>query len=170
MALAPGRVDQPSGRVARRVAEDGAGVRTTGLMLATPAHDWSSGSFGTYYKFSQDPELHGLGITSDDSVGKSVTTVSIPGQAPGVPVIFSTYDVSAHATMGALVTTGWVYESGFSCCDGAVKVPAQVSFGENNTAIVSFGGASPFLPDTWAATPLRIQLTNVTSVSGCTVQ
>ena len=38
-ALAPGGVDQPTGRVARRVGEHRAGVGAAGLVLAPPAHD-----------------------------------------------------------------------------------------------------------------------------------
>jgi hypothetical protein len=141
----------------------------TATLLAAPAHDSSWGSFTTEYHFSQDTGYLSwrLGITSDDSVGKSVQTVSIPGQPPGVPIIFSAYVTSVRTAMGALVSTGWLYGSGFSCCDGIERVRAQVSFGANNTAIVSFGGAPDSLPDSWSTTPLQIQLTNVTSVSGC---
>ena len=140
----------------------------TATLLATPARDWSWGHFNTYY-MSQGAGGD-LGFTSDDRVGKSVTTVSIPGQPPGVPLIFSTLVTSPLTAMGSLVSTGWVYENGFSCCDGIVRVPAKVSFGANNTAIVTFDSLGGTLPDNWSTTPLRIQLTNVTSVSGCSVQ
>ena len=55
------------------------------------------------------------------------------------------------------------------CCSGSriakpgqPNLAAQVSFGANNTAILSFGRVSEFLPASWANAPLRIQLTNVT--------
>lgn len=143
----------------------------TATLIAAPAHDSSWRGFSTYYDFSQDAiHTHNLGITSDDSVGKSVTTVSIPAQPAGVPIVFSA-SVGSDRTLGTFVSTGWVYGSGVDCCDLIVRVPAQVSFGTNNTAIVSFGGPNTpdswALPDSWSTTPLRIQLTNVTSVSGC---
>jgi hypothetical protein len=135
----------------------------TATLLATPARDSSWAPFRTSYSFSQNIRIGDLGISSDDSVGKSVTTVSIPGQPPGVPISFSAHFRNNRGAFGTNVMTGFVYENGFACCDGPVRVPAQVSFGANNTAIVSF------LPDDGVTTPLRIQLTNVTSVSGCSV-
>jgi len=139
----------------------------TATLLATPAPNNTGGSFVTYYGVSQDvsqnTRLNVLGITSQDSVGKIVTTISIPNQAAGVPIIFAAHMSSGCAVFGALITTGWITENNFSCCDGSVKAPAHVSFGANNTAIVSFGSRSHYLPDTWADNPLRIELTNVTS-------
>lgn len=140
----------------------------TATLLARPTYDsnWPP-HFSTSYSFTQNPRpvLGTLGITSDDSVGKSVTTVSIPGQPAGVPIVFSAHFSNNRGVFGTTVMTGFVHENsvfGAGCCDGPVRVPAQVSFGPNNTAIVSF------LSDS-GATPLQIQLTNVTSVSGCSV-
>lgn len=135
----------------------------TATLLATPTHDSSWAPFSTYYRFAT--ELRDLGITSDDSVGKNVATVSIPAQPPGVPIVFSAHFNNNLGAFGTEVMTGFVYENaknGGGCCDEIARVAAQVSFGANNTAIVSF------LPDSGGpTTPLRIQLTNVTSVSGC---
>jgi hypothetical protein len=140
----------------------------TATLLATPAHDSSWSPFSTNYSFANPKQTLGdLGITSDDTVGKSVTTVSIPGQPAGVPIVFSAHFNNNRGAFGTTVITGFVYENGaggHGCCDGPVRVAAQVTFGANNTAIVSF------LPDSGGpTTPLRIQLTNVTSVSGCRV-
>jgi hypothetical protein len=140
----------------------------TATLLATPVHDSSWAPFSTYYSFAaQNPWLGDL-FTSADSVGKTMTTVSIPAQPPGVPIVFYTHFNNNRGAFGTAVMTGFVYENGkdgHGCCDGPARVAAEVSFGANNTAIVSF------LPD-WGGptTPLRIQLTNVTNVSGCPVQ
>lgn len=138
----------------------------TATLLATPAHDSSWSPFRTYYSFANPEHTFGeLGITSDDTAGKSVTTVSIPGQPAGVPIVFSAHFNNNLGAFGTEVMTGFVYENttnGSGCCDEIVRVAAQVSFGANNTAIVSF------LPESGGpTTPLRIQLTNVTSISGC---
>ena len=61
--------------------------------------------------------------------------------------------------------TGWPREINFICCYGQPKMRAQISFGQNNTAVVTFGGASQDLPDVWTANPLQIKLTNVTNRS-----
>ena len=139
----------------------------TATLIATPAHDSSWSPFSTYYSFAENPkaETRDLGITSDDTVGKSVTTVSIPGQPAGVPIVFSAHFNNNRGAFGTEVMTGFVYENaknGAGCCDELARDAAQVSFGANNTAIVSFQPESG-----GPTTPLRIQLTNVTSVSGC---
>jgi hypothetical protein len=141
----------------------------TATVLATPLRDSSWSPFSTYYSFAQNPkaETRDLGITSNDAAGKSVTTVSIPGQPAGVPVVFSAHFSNNGGVFGTTVMTGFVYENavnGAGCCDQQRRVPAEITFGANNTAIVSF------LPDIGGpTTPLQIQLTNVTSVSGCRV-
>ena len=142
----------------------------TATLLATPIHDSSWASFFTSYSFTQNskPILNDLGITSNDTAGKSMTTVSIPGQPAGVPIVFSAHFNNNGGAFGTTVMTGFVYENavnGAGCCDEQRRVPAEITFGANNTAIVSF------LPDIGGpTTPLRIQLTKVTNVSGCPVQ
>jgi len=137
----------------------------TATLLTTPAPDPSS-SFSTSYVFqdqSHNTIVQDLGITSNDIPGKSVMTVSIPGQPAGIPIVLGTHVSSGITVFGTVILTGWVTGSNFSCCDGQPKVRAQVEFGANNTAIVTYGGSSPYLPNRWATNPLRIQFTNVTS-------
>ena len=114
--------------------------------------------------------VKGNGKGIQDFVWPDASRPTLPYNGRYQATARAAYVTSGRAPMGTLVSTGWVYGSGFSCCDGTVRTPAQVSFGANNTAIVSFGGAANYLPDSWATTPLRIQLSNVTSVSGCPVQ
>lgn len=132
----------------------------TATLLATPAPDPNS-SFRTFI-----PGGSNLGsFTSNDMVGKSVTTTPIPSQPAGAPIIVFTDVQSGRTAFGARITTGWPSSINYTCCDIEPKVRAQVSFGANNTAIVTFGGPSRFLPDSWANNPVRIQLTNVTACS-----
>lgn len=133
----------------------------TATLLATPAPDPDS-TFRTYI-----PGGSNVGdFTSNDRAGKTITTAPIPRQPPGVPLIALTEVQSLRGgAEGTDVMTGWPNSMGFTCCDGRPKARAQIEFGANNTAIVTFGGPSRFLPDSWTATPLRIQLTNVAACS-----
>ena len=137
----------------------------TATLLQTPTPDPSTGSFATAYR-SSGAIGHDLGITSGDVVGKTVTTISFPAQPAGVPIIFQTH-ATTSVTLGTIITTGWIGANDYSCCEGFPKVRAEVTFGPNSTAIVSFGSPSPYLPSSWATKPLKIQLTNVTN--GCSM-
>jgi len=136
----------------------------TVTLLATPAPVRDS-SFTTFLVFkdqSQRTVLRHIDISSNDAVGKTVLTESIPAQPAGIPIIFGAHVNSGFSVFGVNITTGWVTGNDWTVGDGQPNLAAQVSFGANNTAILSFGRVSEFLPASWANAPLRIQLTNVT--------
>lgn len=133
----------------------------TATVLLAPE---GNAGFSTYYIFSigAGGGQYALGIFTGDSVGKTVTTIPIPDQGGGVPVIFQAY-LSGPGALGAMITTGWVEANNFRCCGDFLKAPAKVTFGANNTAVVSFASDLSGVPLSWVQRPLQIQLTNVTS-------